>query len=210
MSEQHYNSDFRNTISECWLFEMPLRTGRGNNNFDELLTALQYNIEAGYEVQTLSHDINQMITGDIVFVWSEDNGNPEIIAELIKYQKGYAVVEVGKLQGSSMSADTFYGNLLKSYKTLIFSGDIISDQGAGIWKKLIANGYSVQAYDTVTAKNRRLSVPADIDKHLYNNTHTRFVLSENVKESMPLWNDFELLRIKALTHNMSPIEILGL
>jgi hypothetical protein len=210
MSVEQNNLNFRHTIMECWLFEMPLRTGRGNNNFNDLLNALQYNIDAGYEVQTLSNDIKQLIADDIIFVWSENNGNPEIIVELIKYQKGYAVVEVGKLQGSLISADTFYANLLKSYKTLIFSGDIISDQGAGIWKKLIANGYAIQAYDTETAKNKRLSVPSDIDIQLYNNTHTRFVLSENVKESMPLWNDFELLRIKASTHNMSPIEILGL
>jgi hypothetical protein len=196
-------------IKENWLFEMPERTGKGVDNFPILLTALKENIEAGFEITKLTVNINQLIANDIIFVWEEINNNPEIIIELNKFQSGYAVLDVGKLQGSPIRAESFYSDLLKIYKVLIFSGELLSDQGAGIWKKLIDNGHTVQAYDTTTANHFRITNSDELDDEKFNNRDVRFVLSENKKESMKLWNHFEILKIQSLTHNMTPIEILN-
>jgi len=211
--KQNNDKSFSQGFVENWLFEMPVRTGKSPDVYSNLLMVLQLNQKAGHKITQLGNDTNKFImpiSDGQVIVGQEINGDPEFIIELKKYNKGYSVELVGKKQGVNINAVDFYSDLLKIFKTLIFSGDIISDQGAGIWKKLIANNYQIQAYDAHTSMSHRLTDPNEIDDKKYNNKNTRFVLSETLKESMGLWNDFELLRIKSLCHNMSTRQILFL
>jgi hypothetical protein len=204
------NRSYGQVIVDELLFEMPKRTGRSDDVYPDLLMALSANRGAGFNSSTFgTHDDEfiMKIDDNQIYVWREVNGSPQIIVQLKKYKTGYAVDYVGKLSGSTVDASEFYSDLLKTFKTLIFSGDIISDQGAGIWKKLMANHF-VSVYDTNTATSVKLTDPSDIDNPAYDNEHTRFVISESIKNRQVILNYFEMLRIMSLSHRLTPIQIL--
>lgn len=201
---------FAQAIVEDWLFEMPVRRGTGNDSFVPLSIAITTNKDEGFVVTEFDKSKNQfmMDTGDILFVWQEVDGVPEIIVELEEFYNGFAVLEVGKMLGSQIDAADFYSDLLDKFKRLIFSGDSISDRGAGIWKKLMNSGRTVHVYDVETATSSKLNDPSEIDDTKYDNDHTRFVLSENSKTGILVWNKFETLRIQSIVFNTTTKELI--
>jgi hypothetical protein len=197
-------------FAEDWLFEMPVRRGQGNDSYEALIIALEANKSVGFPIEVVDRKKNQFmmrISDHDMFVWQELDNTPEIIIELEKHQSGYAVVDVGKRLGSAADAADFYSDLSRKFKRMIFSGDSISDRGANIWKKLIGLGHSINVYDTKTVTSKPITSPDEIDNPDYNNSHTRFVLSENKLESMTVWNKFHTLKTQAFCFGVTPLAL---
>ena len=59
-----------------------------------------------------------------------------------------------KRPGSASFASDFYKMVLQDSNKLIFSGDVVSDQGFKIWKQLINSGSKLFVYNTDNALDR--------------------------------------------------------
>ena len=208
--ESDNDFSFGQRFVEDWLFEMPRRTGKSEDVFPELLMMLTANKQIGLEVENFGnsdHDFIMKIDDSQIIVWREIQDTPEFIIDLKKFNNGYAVNYVGKLKGSNVDAAVMYDKLAKTFKRVIFSGDTISVQGANVWKKLIDTGHRINVYDTNTSTNTPITSSADIDKIEYDNNHTRFVLTDSIRESAVVSHKFETLRIQSICFGTTPNEL---
>jgi hypothetical protein len=161
------------------------------------------NIENGYDKEEMGNGLNKLKTDDDIFYWIEKNGTIEIVTQMHETRSGLYIELTGKLKSSSAHASDFYQMILQSAKRLIFSGDTLSNEGFGIWKRLIDDGKKLFVYDTNNPENRStISSEEDLNKFLGNTQNYkkyRYVLSESKKEHSSTLSSFDLLIAYNLT-----------
>lgn len=195
------NKTFRDIFNEAWLFEMPRNTGiAGHSPYDDLLSAVTANLEDGIKPSTANDLTFLYIDDQDIYCWF---GDFEIIANLTKFKKGLAINVVGKKPNATSYASDFYQQILQSTGSLLFSGDILSSQGFGIWANLLASGKSLMVYDPLnTNMYKKLNSIEELNQ-FYGSTvdyeKYRYVLSENVNV---LLANFDLMRTYKLTFNL--------
>lgn len=197
-----------NNFSDCfykkWLFETPMLTGPSSHNpYDDLIYAAKSNIESGFDVVKPSNRLNKLITTDDIFYWVETDNQIDIISQLQSTQSGLFIELTGKRPGATIYASKFYELILNDAKRLIFSGNILSTEGFGIWKHMLAHGKKLFVYDTKNPLNRDTIHSEEELKKFVGNTDNykqyRYVLSESIKEHTSTVISFDLLRTYTLT-----------
>lgn len=198
-------------FKDCWLFEMPRRTGpSGSESYSGLVIGLEANRDIGHDVESLSDGLFRMkVASDYTYYWIERNDEIEIVAGLSPFEKGMMVKHVGKRPGAAIYASKFYEMIVDSMGgSLLFSGDQISDEGFGIWVNLITKGsHKLFGYDPSDPKRfTDINSVQDLDKFSGPEDRyedLRFVLSENAKiRCGEIWNHFHSFRIHNLVHGV--------
>jgi hypothetical protein len=201
-------SSYHARFNREWLFETPMATGASHNNpYHELLTALQYNIEGGNEPTSISDNLMKLEFGDQVTYWFNQNGTIGIITQFEKTPNGLFIELTGKRPGAHIYASEFYELILNDANRLIFSGDMLSDQGFGIWHRLFADGKKLFAYDSTNPlKFQTIDSEADLKKYISSQPDYkkyRYVLSESIKQHTYVQTSFDLLRTYNLTFGVT-------
>ena len=198
---------FKTSFNEYWLFESPMATGHSvHNPYDDLVYAIKENVQNGQQIINVSPLLKKLVLNNLVIYWIENNNIIDIVAEFKKVPNGLYVEVIGKRQGSSTYACDFYKMVLQDSGKLIFSGDVLSDQGFGIWKQLINSGSKLFVYNTDNALDRAtVESEEELLKYFQGSVDYkkyRFVLSDSLKEHTAVKTSFELLRTYILTHGV--------
>lgn len=198
------DNTFSDNFTAKWLFESPILTGPASHNpYNDLVYAVKSNIENGYNAIKLNQNLNKLVTDDDIFYWVETDGKVDIISQLNSIQGGLFIELTGKNNTSAIYASEFYEMILTDAKRLIFSGNVLSTEGFGIWKQLLAHGKKLFVYDVNNPLNREtikdeeelkkfIGVTADYKRY-------RYVLSESIKEHSSTVTSFDLLHTYKLT-----------
>jgi hypothetical protein len=200
-------TSYHNRFKREWLFEAPMSTGpSAHNPYDDLVSAVNNNIEAGNTPVTLANSLKKLVIGNQVTYWLEHDNTVDIITQFEQKANGLFVELTGKRPGANIYASDFYQMVLNDAKQLIFSGDVLSDQGFGIWNKLFASGRKLFVYNTSnTDQSQTINSVADLENYLSNSpefTKYRFVLSESAKQHSYVQTSFDLLKTYNLTFNL--------
>jgi hypothetical protein len=198
------NKTFSDNFNDKWLFESPMATGPASHNpYDDLAYAVKINIENGNTPVNLNNSLKKLNTNDDVFYWVETKGKIDIISQMQEKQAWLFVELTGKSKDSMIYASDFYEMILKDAKRLIFSGNMLSDEGLGIWKQLLKHGKNIFLYDTSNPLNREsIDTEEDLIKFMGSSIDYkkyRYVLSESIKEHTSTITSFNLLRTYNLT-----------
>lgn len=198
---------FKTSFNEYWLFESPMASGHSAHNpYEDLVYAIKENIKNGQQIINVSAVLKKLVVNSSVIYWIEHNNIIDIVTEFKKVPDGLYVEISGKRQGSPIYASDFYKMVLQDSSRLIFSGDVMSDQGFGIWKQLINSGSKLFVYNTDNALDRTtVDSEEDLLKYFQGSVDYkkyRFVLSESLKEHTVVKTSFDLLRTYILTHGV--------
>ena len=143
--------------------------------------------------------------GNQITYWVEKNDTIDIITQFEKTPNGLFVELTGKRPGADIYASNFYEMVLADSNRLIFSGDILSDQGFGIWNRLFADGRKLFVYDSTNISIfQTLDSEEELKKYIGNipdYKRYRFVLSESTKHHSYVKTSFDLMRTYNLTFN---------
>ena len=195
-------SSYHDRFRREWLFETPLSTGpAGHNPSSDLVMAVRANIQSGNELVDVGNGLKKLEIGGQVTYWLESEGLIEIIAQFEKKSLGLYVELFGKLKVSMVYASKFYEMVLADAGSLIFSGDIMSDQGLGIWRHLFRDGKKLFVYDTSNSTQYKTIDDEDELQSYMNDKKYRFVLSESAKQHTQVTTSFDLLNTYNLTFN---------
>lgn len=198
------NKTFSDSFNAKWLFDSPMLTGPSvHNPYDDLVYAVKTNIESGHAVVNLNHSLKKLTTNDDIFYWIEINDKIDIISQLQSTPSGLFIELTGKNNSGTVYASEFYELILTDAKRLIFSGNVLSTEGFGIWKQLLAHGKKLFVYDTNNPLNREtINSEQELKKFIGGTTdykQYRYVLSESIKEHSSTVTSFDLLRTYNLT-----------
>lgn len=198
---------FNTMFNEGWLYEAPMNTGySAHNPYEDLCNSIKANIDLGYQPITVSGNLKSLTTDDAIIYWVESNNAVDIACQFLIKPNGLFVQVTGKRQGSNIYASDFYKMILKDAGKLIFSGDMISSQGFGIWKRLLDSGNKLFIFNTDNALDRAtIETEEDLLRYFQGSTDYkkyRFVLSESAKEHFSVTSRFDLLRTYFLTHGI--------
>jgi hypothetical protein len=196
-------SSYYDRFEREWLFETPLSTGpSGHDPYTDLVTAIKTNIQSGNIPDDVGDGLKKLEMGSQVTYWLDSNNTVEVIAQFEKKATGLYVELIGKRAGSTMYASKFYEMVLLDADRLIFSGDMLSNQGLGIWKQLFRDGKKLFVYDMSNSSNNK-TIDSEQELQSYmNDKKYRFVLSESVKQHSLVTTSFDLLRTYNLTFNL--------
>ena len=201
------NNTFSDTFNKKWLFETPMITGSSSHNpYADLVYAVKTKIESGYESEKLQHGLNKLITNDDIFYWVETDNHIAIISQLQSTPSGLFIELTGKRTDATIYASEFYELILNDEKRLIFSGNVLSNEGFSIWKHLLAHGKKLFVYDTDNPLNRA-TINSEEELNRFDGDTSdykryRYVLSETIKEHNSTISSFDLLRTYNLTFGL--------
>ena len=200
-------SSYHDRFRREWLFETPLSTGAsGHNPYNDLVTAIRTNIQSGNNPDDVGNGLKKLEMGSQATYWLENDNAVEIIAQFEKKANGLYVELIGKRAESAEYASKFYEMVLSDAGRLIFSGDVLSDPGLGIWKQLFRDGKKLFVYDMSNSRNNK-TIDSEQELQLYmNDKKYRFVLSESAKQHSLVTTSFNLLRTYNLTFNLGAAE----
>ena len=198
---------FKTSFNEYWLFESPMSTGHSAHNpYEDLIYIIEENVKNGQQIIDISSSLKKIIINDSVIYWIENNNVTDIVTEFRKVPSGLYVEVTGKRPGSTTFASDFYKMVLQDSGKLIFSGDVLSDQGVGIWKQLLKHGNKIFVYNTDNALDRQtINSEEDLLRYFRGSVDYkkyRFVLSSTLKEHTSVTTSFDLLRTYILTHGV--------
>jgi len=196
-------SSYHDRFEREWLFETPLLTGpSGHDPYNDLVTAIRINIQSGNTPDDVGNGLKKLEMGSQATYWLEHNSTVEIIAQFEKKANGLYVELIGSREGSAGYASEFYEMILLDVGRLIFSGDMLSNQGFGIWKQLFKDGKKLFVYDMSNSRNNK-TIDSEQELQSYmNDKKYRFVLSESAKQHSLVTTSFDLLRTYNLTFNL--------
>lgn len=206
------NIGSRSSFVETWLNEMPMGLG----SF-ETYDALEYTIK-----DFLKHKIEPVKTGNLykidagnkLFYWFGTSSVIDLATELHVKPEGLVVSLTGKnprLKGKPPFASDLYASILKDSDDNIklMSDDQLSDEGFGIWKKLIAKGFKISVYDIKEPGKsfQSFANSAELDKFFRSDDSDfrryRYVLSENVMSYVSMRASFRLRLLRESTPGMA-------
>lgn len=189
-----------------YLNEMPRHTGESavDSNYTHLTDTKTANENLGNVGHKYSNGLWIMDCGSFVFVWIEENGVIQIIAEVKSFNNIPAIESVGKLRGSPVYASDFYMKIVNIFDKILFSGDAVSDEAIKLWKNMVKRGMNIFVYDpTNTAKYKKIINPDELDQYIGPTSHYdnyRFVLSKNETVTESVIQILEFHRVKQLLH----------
>lgn len=200
-------SSYHNRFKREWLFESPINTGpSGHDPYPDLVNSIRANINSGNIPIESNNGLKKLEIGNQITYWIEKDNIIEIIAQFEKTTQGLFVELTGKRKGSTIYASKFYEMVLADAGRLIFSGDIISDEGAGIWHRLFQDGKKLFVYDMSNINyHQTIDREEDLQKYM-NDKKYRFVLSESLKQHTLVITAFDLLRTYNLTFNLKDLD----
>lgn len=200
-------SSYHDRFKREWLFESPIITGPSSHDpYPDLVNAIKTNIDAGNIPDESANGLKKLELGNQITYWIEQHGVVEIITQFEKTAHGLFVEITGKRKGSTIYASKFYEMILADAGRLIFSGDLISDEGFGIWRRLFKDGKKLFVYNMSNIdQHQTIDNEDDLQKYL-NNKNYRFVLSESVKQHSTVTTSFNLLRTYNLTFNLKGLD----
>lgn len=209
MLEQLEDKSYIQRFNESWIFEMPRSTGpSGHNPFTDLKSAIESNLSSGYREENIGNNLSRLtIDPGEIYYWITINGEMKIAARLSNFKKGLAIELVGKDTGSNVFASDFYKEILKTISgSLLFSGNLLSDEGFSVWERLLNTGNNITVYDPTNTKNFQKVNTVDQLKNFLGNTPDyekyRYVLSTNKNIQEAIFSEFNLLRAYKLTFNI--------
>jgi hypothetical protein len=200
--------NYTETFKNKWLFESTMLTGpSAHNPYDDLVSAITSNVNSGHEPVTLQNGLKKLDTGTDIFYWVEKNNTTEIATQVEKVSTGLYIELTGKKPGGIIFASELYNMILNDAGRLLFSGNILSDEGINIWKRLFNNGRKIYVYDTKNYNDKfDINSEADFKKFIGDTPDYqkyRYALSENIKNHTAVVTSFDLMRTYNLTFNLT-------
>lgn len=179
----------RTDFVETWLTEMPQGLG-SFPTFDQVEYAITDRIKFGSPVIDVSKNTKKIVGQQVMYYWVESSVGEIILGiELQIKPQGLVVTVTGKNPkyiGKPPYASDLYSLILKdSGKSIrLVSDDSLSDEGYGIWKRLLQQGHHISVYDRAAPGKSftTLNSIQDMDRYFgnHNNDFRRFqyVLSQ--------------------------------
>jgi hypothetical protein len=200
-------TNYTETFKNKWLFESPMSTGpSAHNPYGDLVSAITSNINSGHNPVVLQNGLKKLDTGTDIFYWVEKNDTIEIATQVEKIPTGLYIELTGKKPSGTVFASDLYDMILNDAGRLLFSGNILSDEGINVWKRLFDNGRKIYAYDTKNHNNKFDINSKDDFKKFIGDTPDykkyRYALSENTKNHIAVVTSFDLMRTYNLTFNL--------
>lgn len=209
MVEEQKDLTYIQRFNESWIFEMPRSTGpSGHNPFLDLKSAIESNLSLGYQEEKLGNNLSRLtIDPSEIYYWATVKDEMKIAARLSNFKKGLAIELVGKNTGSDIFASDFYQTILKTIPgSLLFGGNLLSDEGFAVWEKLLNTENTIMVYDPTNTKNFQKVNTAEQLKNFLGSTPDyekyRYVLSNNTNIQEAVFSEFNLLRAYKLTFNI--------
>lgn len=143
--------DSRTRFNQSWLTEMP--SGLGSfETYDALVYAIKDRIKQGSEVRSLGDGLYKITGQQVLYYWVGATDRIDIGVELEITPQALVVNLTGKnpsLRGKPPYASNLYLAILKdSDRSIRIMGDKqLSDEGYGIWKRLLRSSNTVSVYD---------------------------------------------------------------
>lgn len=143
--------DSRTRFNQSWLTEMP--SGLGSfETYDALVYSIKDRIKQGSEVRSLGNGLYKITGQQVLYYWVGATDRIDIGVELEITPQALVVNLTGKnpsLRGKPPYASNLYLAILKdSDRSIrIMSDKQLSDEGYGIWKRLLRSGNTVSVYD---------------------------------------------------------------
>ena len=184
------NATSRNDFNETWLFEMPMGIGK-INTFQEIEYIIRERQDIGTNVIKLQNNFFKMVGYTLLYYWWGSETEVVLGIELQIKPQGLVVNLVGKnpsYKGKFPFASDLYDVILRDTdeSIRILSDEQLSDEGYGIWKKLLSTGHKISVYDAKEPGKtfQYFKTFDDMDQYfkLHNNEYKRyqFILSESV------------------------------
>lgn len=158
MNTIFYPPDSRSNFNNTWLAEAP--EGLGSFDLiDAVIYSIKDRIKSGSPIIALGRAFYKIEGTQVVYYWAEDKfKNITIAAEFEKAPQALVVRGIGKTtRGRPPFASELYTLVLSDRKSLggidairIMSDTQLSDEGYGIWKKLLDAGHKLAVYDKET------------------------------------------------------------
>jgi hypothetical protein len=201
-----WTTDPRLNFANTFLAEMPEGIGK-----TELVDKIEYFIKdykKEYPVITLPNGLKKIDGQQVMFYWFEDNyGKMSIGVELEKSPFAAIVRSIGKFnKGRPPFASDLYAAIISDlHGSLRLTSDVqLSDEGLGIWKRLLGNGFKVGVYDAQEPGKTFTQVTTleELEKfYKFDNTSYRryqYVISESF-HGIEVKHLFEFRRFRELT-----------
>ena len=200
----------REQFNESWLTEVPERIPQ-----TELIDMLEYNIkDCIRDNQTISlvGKFKKIELNTVVYYWQEDKDKQIIIAgEFGKEPQCLVVHAVGKRgnRGRPPFASDLYLTVLsdqtsRSFNAILLKSDeTMSDEGLGIWKRLLGAGHKISVYNKQNPGQSHIQLNSveELDQFFSDERSSRqfqFILSENAQIDSEIRAQFLTRRLREL------------
>lgn len=178
----------RTDFNETWLMEMPKRISS-----TEMFSSIEQNIKelinSGNTLLSLGNNLYKMESNDSIFYWYQNDKDIILACELYKRSQGLIMQGVGKnekYKGQPPTTIDLYDAILNDSNRSIrlLSDNLMTDQGANIWKRLFRMGHKISVYDEERPGQTFKTINSETDFDQYfgtdkNLARYQFVLSEN-------------------------------
>jgi len=144
----------RTEFNLTWLLEAPMGIGKFPT-YDGLCVAIMGMLSDGYEVISLSNNLNKIEVENFLYYWYGDSTNIILGSELHVKPQGLVVTITGKkpeyIGAPPFASDLYLEILSDTNKGIrLLSGEQLSDKGYELWERLYKAGVCVLVYDTQT------------------------------------------------------------
>jgi len=150
----------RDDFIETWLFESPegISSVALAPSIEAIISDVKNTIQlsSDYKVEQLAHNFYKIEMRQVVYYWYEQSGKMLLGAEFLKKPQGLVVSAIGKFnKGQPPFASDLYNAVLTDRKNIeygvdairIMSDEKMSEEGLGIWEKLLQQGHMIMVYD---------------------------------------------------------------
>jgi len=192
-------------LYETFLFESPRHVSSNPQNY-EILSRYIKEIPND-QIQNVGQGYKKFDDNTNVFYWYENAGEILLAVQFSKKPKALVVNTVAKHPGATLKspfASDLYAHVLKDYGTFVIQSDeMLSDQGFGIWKNLLAKGHKISVID-YTDDLPPVSVTSieELEKYFGNDptlSKYRYIVSENALKENTCKYLFEIFYIKEIS-----------
>lgn len=185
---------------------MPWRVN-GSNDFAALLEMLQENLSYNDDVTEVNNGVFKIQNGSQITYWvgDKDAKNVSIIVDTEdngNFRKVVYTAKNPKISGAPFASDV-YMTIKNDAMTdsLVFSSDeLISDDAARLWQRLVTHGHNIAVFDTTTHKYEltHVSTAQDLKKYFGDSTKQRFifVMSESIETIRGTIHSVALMELK--------------
>ena len=200
----------REDFTASWLIESPQRIPQTSVIVG--LTSVIHDLIANGVETTRVGDLNKIELSEIVYYWQSDSHNNIVLAaEFGKKPQTLVVHMLGKLhKGAPPFASDLYLAVLADRKNTgafnsicLTSDDMLSDDGFGVWKRLLIDGHTISVYNKQnTGQNHTQIKTVSELESLFGDDKThkqyQFILSETAQKDIEVRAQFHTRRLREL------------
>ena len=143
---------FDEDFFQSWLTEMPMGiSSLSKNLFNSIVSNQKEFIQAGLEPESLGDGYYRLQGSQVAFYWHLTDSIVDIIVEVGIRPQSLVVHQIAKnpdLNTATHATDLYQKIIQSNNKSLVLMSDeYLTDDGLGIWIRLINLGHTISVYD---------------------------------------------------------------